>query len=84
MPATAPALGGTRILYSALRAGEIDIYPEYTGTLTGEILADRDIQGPDELAAVLAEDGLRLSAPLGFQNTYALAVPRRTWPSGWD
>ncbi len=69
------ALGGTRILYSALRAGEIDVYPEYTGTLTGEILADRNLRTPAELAAALAEDGLRMSAPLGFQNTYALAVP---------
>jgi osmoprotectant transport system permease protein len=69
------ALGGTRILYGALRAGEIDIYPEYTGTLTGEILADRDLRTRAELAAALADDGLRLSPPLGFQNTYALAVP---------
>ena len=69
------ALGGTRILYGALLAGEIDIYPEYTGTLTGEILAERDIHTRDQLAAALADDGLRLSRPLGFQNTYALAVP---------
>ena len=69
------ALGGTRILYGALLAGEIDIYPEYTGTLTGEILAERDIHTLDQLAAALADDGLRLSRPLGFQNTYALAVP---------
>ena len=69
------ALGGTRILYGALRAGEIDVYPEYTGTITGEILADRGIRTRDQLAAALADDGLRLSPPLGFQNTYALAVP---------
>ena len=32
-------LGGTRILWNALLAGEIDAYPEYTGTITGEILS---------------------------------------------
>ena len=32
-------LGGTRVLWDALLAGEIDVYPEYTGTITNEILS---------------------------------------------
>ena len=32
-------LGGTRVLWNALLVGEIDVYPEYTGTLLHEILA---------------------------------------------
>ena len=37
-------LGGTRILWEALKAGEIDVYPEYTGTLTNEILARHGLE----------------------------------------
>ena len=44
-------LGGTRILWSALVRGEIDIYPDYTGTITEEILAERDIRSTNELTA---------------------------------
>lgn len=68
-------LGGTRILWGALVSGEIDVYPEYTGTLTREILAGEEVGSPESLAAALAARGLRASAPLGFQNTYAVAVP---------
>jgi osmoprotectant transport system permease protein len=39
-------LGGTRILWGALLSGEIDIYPEYSGTLVREILADEDVSSP--------------------------------------
>jgi len=31
-------MGNTGILYAALRAGAIDLYPEYTGTIAREIL----------------------------------------------
>ena len=37
-------LGGTRILFNALQAGELDIYPEYSGTITREILASLDMR----------------------------------------
>ena len=33
-----PGMGGTAILFQALRAGAIDVYPEYTGTIAREIL----------------------------------------------
>ncbi|MDA0999215.1 MAG: ABC transporter permease subunit [bacterium] len=69
-------LGGTRILWNALRAGEIDIYPEYTGTLTQEILAGENIRGEKTLRARLAALGLRISRPLGFNNTYAIGMKR--------
>lgn len=141
-------LGGTRILWGALLNGEIDVYPEYSGTLVREILAGEDLgpiahsdvspgsraagssvtdpsvsdttghdigqsgeSGPDttghhpvqpgesdsetaahdawmpetgaygrgvsekRLEAALAARGLRASRPLGFENTYAVAVP---------
>src|SRR5580765_3669228 len=34
-------MGGTIILWQALRSGQIDVYPEYTGTIGEEILKDR-------------------------------------------
>jgi osmoprotectant transport system permease protein len=68
-------LGGTRILWGALLSGEIDIYPEYSGTLVREILSDEDVSSPELLEAALAARGVRSSASLGFENTYAIAVP---------
>lgn len=67
-------LGGTLVAFEALRAGEIDIYPEYTGTLTRAVYNAPGISG-DELDRRLAADGLALHAPLGFVNNYAIAVP---------
>lgn len=68
-------LGGTLICTEALATGEIDVYPEYTGTITQAILREAlDDATPEALAAPLAQLGLRTLAPLGFDNTYALAV----------
>lgn len=69
-------LGGTLICYDALRTGEIDLYAEYTGTLATAILKRPDRSGVDALNDVLAREGLTLLPPFGFNNTYALAVPR--------
>jgi osmoprotectant transport system permease protein len=67
-------LGNTAIVYAALRSGDIDVYPEYTGTIAREILQrDADL-APDALNRELAPLGLAVSAPLGFNNTYALAM----------
>jgi osmoprotectant transport system permease protein len=67
-------LGGTRVLFSALLGGEIDLYAEYTGTLEREILAGEGVRGRAALAAALAARGVRLGPPLGFDNTYALGM----------
>ncbi len=69
-------LGGTRILWSALVDGEIDAYPDYTGTISQEILAGRNIQSRDQLVAALDEFGINMTQPLGFNNTYALGMKR--------
>lgn len=66
-------LGGTRILFEALRRGELDAYPEYTGTLRQELL--RGV-AEDQLVAELDKLGLAMTPPLGFDNTYAIGVPR--------
>lgn len=67
-------LGGTRVLWNALLEGDIDAYPEYTGTLFHEILASAHLQGMAALRRALAKRGLRMTAPLGFNNTYAIGV----------
>jgi len=67
-------LGGTRVLWTALLRGEIDVYCEYSGTLRQEIFAGRSLPDDDALQAALAEQGLAMSAPIGFENTYAIGV----------
>jgi len=67
-------LGGTRVLWNALQRGDIDAYAEYTGTITQEILADENIGGPDAIRKSLAARGIALSPPIGFSNSYAIAV----------
>ncbi len=67
-------LGGTRILWNALVQGELDVYPEYTGTLRGEIFAGRELADAASLERALAEHGVRMSRPLGFNNTYAFGM----------
>jgi osmoprotectant transport system permease protein len=69
-------LGGTLICYEALVRGEIDIYAEYTGTLSRVILDAPEVTEIDGLNALLFEQGLQLLRPFGFNNTYAMATPR--------
>ena len=69
-------LGGTRILWSALRNEEIDLYPDYTGTIIEEILAGQEISNTEQLRQALRDLGIRMSRPLGFNNTYALGMKR--------
>ncbi|MBI2487364.1 MAG: ABC transporter permease subunit [Deltaproteobacteria bacterium] len=67
-------LGGTRVLWSALLKGDIDLYPEYTGTITQEILADRNISDEETLKKVLAEKNILMSRTLGFNDNYAIGM----------
>jgi osmoprotectant transport system permease protein len=67
-------LGNTAIVLNALTSGNIDIYPEYTGTIAKEILKLDAVPPLAELDAKLEAQGLAVSTPLGFNNTYALAM----------
>ena len=67
-------LGNTGIVFAALKSGAIDVYPEYTGTIAREIL---NLDGNLSLAEIdrrLAPMGFGAGVPLGFNNTYALAM----------
>ncbi len=71
-------LGSTRIVFDALTRGEIDAYPEYTGTLRKEIFAGRDAETAEQLAALLRDEGIVMNPSLGFSNSYAIGVTRET------
>src|SRR5450432_4556176 len=67
-------LGNTAIVLNALTTGSIDVYPEYTGTIAREILKLDGVPSLAELNIKLAPMGLAVAVPLGFNNTYALAM----------
>jgi osmoprotectant transport system permease protein len=69
-------LGGTRILWSALERGDIDAYPDYTGTVLTELLGADPSSSRAELDRLLAARGMRASTPIGFNNTYVLGMRR--------
>jgi osmoprotectant transport system permease protein len=73
-------LGNTAIVFAALRTGAIDVYPEYTGTISEEILKSRNGTSDgkklslEDMNKALAPMGLGVAVPLGFSNGYALAM----------
>ena len=70
-------LGGTLICYEALRSGEIDLYIEYTGTLSQAILNDPEATSIDALNVRLVDSDLAVLPAFGFNNTYAMAIKRQ-------
>ncbi|MEO8665886.1 MAG: glycine betaine ABC transporter substrate-binding protein [Ignavibacteria bacterium] len=69
-------LGGTLVCYEALINNEIDVYPEYSGTISEAILKLKDKITFDELKKKLRETDLEISNEYGFNNTYAFAVKK--------
>jgi len=67
-------LGTTGIVFAALKTGNIDIYPEYTGTISQELLKNKSMVNVDTMNAQLKPMGLAVGIPLGFNDTYALAM----------
>ena len=67
-------LGGTRVLWNALLNGDIDVYPEYTGTIQREILQKYDLKTEQDIYEKLSEFDIVISRPLGFNNTYAIGM----------
>src|SRR5205814_4146355 len=68
-------MGGTIILWEALRGGGIDVYPEYTGTIAEEMLK-RPGASIAQLRNALSAQGIAMTDDLGFNNTYALVMRR--------
>ena len=69
-----PGLGNTGIVYAALKAGAIDVYPDYTGTIAREVLKLEGAFTLDDINRRLAPEGLGAAVRLGFNNSYALAM----------
>jgi osmoprotectant transport system substrate-binding protein/osmoprotectant transport system permease protein len=69
-------MGGTIILWQALRGRQIDAYSEYTGTIAQEILKTDRKLSLNEIREALTKFGVGMTEPLGFNNTYALVMRR--------
>lgn len=67
-------MGSTGILFESLTSGAIDVYADYTGTLTEAIIKNPQLRSQREIQEALLKLDLVMSEPLGFNNTYALAV----------
>ncbi len=69
-------IGGTSQLFQYLLVGDIDVYPDYTGTIQLELLAREKPETLQEVRELLGGQGIRMSEPLGFNNGYALGMLR--------
>jgi osmoprotectant transport system permease protein len=73
---------GSSVIFRALAAGEIDTYVDYTGTIWSNEMRRTDVQPRSEVLAEVtrwlqARHGVAVLGELGFENAYALAMPRR-------
>jgi osmoprotectant transport system permease protein len=69
-------MGATAIVWNALTGKSIDAYPEYTGTISEELLKRPGIDVA-EVRKALAKDGIGMTDELGFNNTYGLVMRRK-------
>lgn len=70
-------MGGSSILWQALKSGEIDAYPEYTGTISEELLKRPDLKSIEYLRFALEDEGIGATNELGFDDTYALCMTEK-------
>jgi glycine betaine/choline ABC-type transport system substrate-binding protein len=72
---------GSNVIFDALVSDDIDVYVDYSGTLWAnqfhrtEIKPRGELLG--ELKAMLAQQKVTLLGELGFENAYALVMPRK-------
>ncbi|MGB5392055.1 MAG: glycine betaine ABC transporter substrate-binding protein [Thermoanaerobaculia bacterium] len=71
-----PGMGGTIVLWQALRSGGIDAYPDYTGTIGEQILSAENPLSHAEMRRALAGHGVGMTDSLGFDNTYTMVMRR--------
>ena len=72
---------GSNVIFDALASGDIDVYVDYSGTLWANQFHHTDIKPREELLGelktILAKQNITLLGELGFENAYALVMPRR-------
>lgn len=77
-------LGKTSFVFNALQSGDIDIYPEFTGTAITTFLkekaasTDRGKVYQQAKEGMLSKFNMVMLKPMKYNNTYALAVPDKT------
>lgn len=77
-----PSLGKTTFLFNALESGNIDIYPEFTGTAITQFLDETPVSNDKEevyeqaRSGLLKNNDLVLLEPMDYNNTYTLAVSK--------
>lgn len=67
-------MGETLLVFEALKSGEIQIYPEYTGTISRAILKKPELTTHQEIDQALRLQGIISSPSLGFNNTYVMSM----------
>jgi len=81
LPATTREGLGSNVIFDALASGDIDLYVDYSGTLWANQFHRTDMKPRSELLAelkaILARQNITLLGELGFENAYALVMPRR-------
>jgi osmoprotectant transport system permease protein len=72
---------GSNVIFDALASGDIDVYVDYSGTLWANQFHRTDMKPRNELVAelkgILAKQNITLLGELGFENAYALVMPRK-------
>jgi osmoprotectant transport system permease protein len=73
---------GSAVIFNALKAGDVDIYVDYSGTIWANYMRHKDVKPRAEVLKEVAQwlkttYGVRMVGALGFENAYALAMPRR-------
>jgi len=73
----------THVIFAAISTGAVDVYVEYTGTIYGSHLRRSGSSDPDEVYDISARElmeryDLRILDPLGFNNTFGLAMRTET------
>ncbi|KJC52959.1 ABC transporter permease [Bradyrhizobium sp. LTSP885] len=81
LSATMRAGLGSNVIFDALATGDIDVYIDYSGTLWANQFHHTDIKPRaellSELTATLARANITLLGELGFENAYALVMPKK-------
>ncbi|MDB5655461.1 MAG: transporter permease, partial [Tardiphaga sp.] len=81
LPATTREGLGSNVIYDALKTGDIDAYIDYSGTLWANQFHHADVLPREQLLAelktTLAKADITLFGELGFENAYALVMPRK-------
>ncbi|WP_449403390.1 ABC transporter permease/substrate-binding protein [Exiguobacterium artemiae] len=77
-----PNFGKTTFVYKALQSGDIDLYPEFTGTVLASLTNEKPVSNDKQAVFEQARDGLAkqklaLLPPMNYNNTYAVAVPKK-------